>query len=428
MTRRKKQHSPEPIGRERTVLTNVKQPRIWVSILIVGGIVLAVPLFRVASHWRAEMIAPAQLASAEAAMQQGRPEAAISNLVWLRRHLPDNRKAAVLLGSCYLATKQFEPAIQVLSTVPPSSSYFRRASAGLLRCYLNTARMQSAEELMEQYLQRFADDEGVLAELYWLYFNQLRTDELEQFLGERIARGVSPHVWLYHRMRYRKNPPIAQELMSLLNRINTDAPGQPSIVLALARCHWKLGETAAAQREFDRALQMRPNHAETLLTACEFFLESSQPEAAERVLARFDTPESISTPPACQPRVHWLRSQLAFGRQQYSHALQEIERALELRPSRLEYIQHKSMLLRATGEVQQAADLRQMLRRMVDSEEALREIVASGEIDHVTPELCRVIAAHCRVLKETTEAEAWEKLAAQHRTVSHAPAQAGTKN
>jgi tetratricopeptide (TPR) repeat protein len=347
------------------------------------------------------------IADAQKMIRQGHPAQARRNARRVLRVVPDHPEALYVVGESHYAERDFALAIEWFDRVPGHSTQRLRADLRRVRALLSEARFEEVEKILFQR----RDHAAAYEELRWLYFNQLRRREVEQLLQERLERRPDdPQVlidFLY--TEFRKQ--IAEEGLATLQRINEHQPGQPSIVLALGYCHWRLGEVATAWSHLKEALAMRPDHLETRLIVADFLLERGELDAAEKLLGPADATSEMAKRRSDDDRWWWLHSRLARRRGATQQALQALEQALQRRPHELAYLHRYAALLRETGRTEEAEQARERAKDLEECKSRLEFLVHSGELENPTRELCLELAELCQRRGHPAQADGWRHLA-----------------
>ncbi|OHB84864.1 MAG: hypothetical protein A2V98_16630 [Planctomycetes bacterium RBG_16_64_12] len=404
----------------------MKQPfppalaRIIRSLWVVGGIALAVLVLYAGFALWVGMTSGDAIAAAQRLLSEGQPAAARRSLGWLLWFQPNHADALMLLGNCLQAEQEFDAAAEAFSGVPIDSPRHEEASFSQAVAYLHQARIEAAEDAMVRHLRRYptggkhSSSQAVHEELRWLYFNLFRPRELEQFLTASLKRHPGDFSLLFHLLYSEFRPPIAQEALGYLKPINQRQPGQPSVLLALGYCSWKLGDAKTAWQQIEAALELRPEHLETRLVAAEVLLEQDQLDAAEALLSRpEDASSSLGEQFQQDDRWWWLRSKLAQLRGDDALALGYLEEATALRPSELRYVHRRGVLLQAMGKTEEAAQAFAGAKQLEQCESRLATIVLSNELERPTVDLCLDVADLCEKRGRKLQAAGWRHVAQQ---------------
>ncbi len=223
------------------------------------------------------------LRQAELLLVKQQPDQAIEKLNWLLNYDPANTKAAYLLGQCYYSQKDYLQSLKHFREVSSNSELYGEALLSVVKCCMQVAKMELAEETLKKYLVMHPDSIPARTELQWLYFNQFRLRELQILLDEGIDQAENPYPFLYHLLYMEIKPPIAQESIGLLKRINAAEPGQASILLALGYSYWKLGKIDQAKTLIEESRAIDPDRIESILVAADFYLESGELEKSQAI-------------------------------------------------------------------------------------------------------------------------------------------------
>lgn len=300
----------------------------------------------------------------------------------------------LLVAACgigYLRTRRTEAPLSI------------EARLQLAHSQLQENNVEAAEKLFEEVLKSAPDSLAAAEELRWIYFNTFRERDVEHLLDGQLAQFPERQATLYHAMMTEFRTQTPREVIGQLQEIEAGRPGQLPVVRALAYCHWHFGELEQARTEFERALAAAPDDPQTLMMLVEFSLELNQLTQAELLLQRIDL--------SGDDRPHWLRSLLAERLGKLELALEEVERAHELRPFELKYVYHSASLLRQLGQTDDAERAFALAQQIDTAERALSEVVLSGQIEQLTPQLCRRLAELSLARTHPIHAEAWNHLA-----------------
>ncbi|HBL41813.1 tetratricopeptide repeat protein [Gimesia sp.] len=372
--------------------------------------------------WNVRSNAQVALSRAQRFLAEGKPDAALEEISWLRWFEPEQRRAQLLAGECYFVKRDYPAAINLLSQIQETSPDYRRASFALARSYENIARLTEAERVLKAHLAAFPDSQEAVTQLQWIYFNQFRLRELEALLERSLDTCPNQFLLLYHLLNTEHKNPIAQESIKLLNRINEKVPGQPSIMRALGYCHWKLGEIDQAKAYLVAARQTEPQNRETLLVLLEFYLELGEQAAVQQLLTDLkNQPEDFQEQLRHDDRWLWLLSQQEQQQGNTSAALEFIREASRLQPGEIRYLQQEAMLLQALGKKAEAAEKFQRAKQLAASHRELYKIVSSGALESPDVQLAEEIAGHLEMLGQQKQAAAWRKLVFQFQSRSPVP-------
>ena len=285
---------------------------------------------------------------AELLLVQKKPDQAIEDLKWLLKYDPGNEKAVFFLAQSYFRQKDYTSASNYFSRISKKSQYYEPAFLNAAMCYLLDDKIGQAEATFKSYLVEYPGSSTARTELQWIYFNQFRVREAENLLKGELSDVKNPLPLLIHLLYIEFKPPIAQESIRLLKKINDAEPGQASVLLALGNCHWKLGEIDKARALISDAQSINPHNVEQIIVGAEFYLELGELEKCETILQ-----PASRYPPELQKKLEkddrwfWLRSRLQFQKDHLDLALEEIKTALKIDPYQMKYNQQSGMILQA---------------------------------------------------------------------------------
>ncbi|MFH1266899.1 MAG: tetratricopeptide repeat protein [Planctomycetota bacterium] len=390
------------------------------ALWIAGGIVLAGGLLYAGFLTWVKTTSPRTIADAERLLGRGDPAAARESLGWLLWSQPDHADALMLLGKCLEAEQDLDAAAEAFGRVPVDSSRHEEASFCQAVAYLNRARIETADAALVKHLKRYPrggkhpHSEAAHEELKWLYFNMFRRRELEQLLTASLERRPGDFTLLFHLLYSEFRPQVEQEAVGFLKQIDQKQPGQPSVQLALAHCHWKLGETEAAWQQLEAALESRPEHLETRLVAADFLLEQDQLDSAETLLSLNENASS-SLGGQFQRDDRWwsLRSRLAQLRGKGEAALEHLGEAIALRPFERQHLHRRGTLLQVLGRAEEAAKAFADAKQIEQCESRLATIVLSGELERPSVDLCLQVADLYEKRGRKLQATGWRYVAGQ---------------
>ncbi|WP_417386744.1 tetratricopeptide repeat protein [Gimesia sp.] len=373
--------------------------------------------------WNVRSNARVTLSRAQRFLAEGKPDATLNELTWLRWFEPGQRRAQLLAGESYFVKRDYPAAIEALSQFDETFPDYRRSSFALARSYENIAKLADAERVLKAHLAAFPDSQEAVTQLQWIYFNQFRLRELEDLLERSLDTCPNQFLLLYHLLNTEHKNPIAQESIKLLNRINDKEPGQPSIMRALGYCHWKLGEIDQATAYLEAARQAEPKNMETLLVAFEFYLELGDLEAVQQLLTESESrSEDFQKQLQQDDRWLWLLSRLEQQQGNTSAALESIQKASRLRPGEIKYLQEEAMLLQALGKKTEATEKFQRAKQLAASDRELYKFVSSGALESPDIELAQEISKHLEILGKQKQAAAWRNLVQQFQSRQPMPA------
>lgn len=274
---------------------------------------------------------------------------------------------------------------------------------------LQTGHLEEAEQRFRELLRSQPDSEPVQTELQWLLFNQMREREVETLLEEALSRSPAELRLLYHLLSTQQRRPIAQEAIGMLERANELVPGQSSVQLALARCAWQMGDTARARNLLETVHKNGNQNLESALVFAEFLIEQDDLQGAENALEPPD--ESVGQVWRNDDRWWWLQSRLAALHRRWDQSLTCLEEAVRRRPGEVRYANAEGVTRQALNQTEAAEAARARSVALADAERELYIIVSRGDLEQLTPAICREISKHCAILHRTAQAKGWLTLA-----------------
>lgn len=335
----------------------------------------------------------------------------VGQILWID---PQNAEAILIEGNALLRQSAFAEAAAVLSRIPPNSPHHQAADASRINCLLGDYQLAAAEVALNDHLRLAPDDVEMREQLQWLYFNELRVRDVHDFLEEELKSNRNNLTTLMSLLMTEFRRQLPRDGLPYLETANRAHPDQAPVVLALAKCHWKLSDEEQARRLFERAVDLRPDDLETRLSAAEFLIEQNQLDGADFLLNQSGaTEKSIS-----DDRWWALNSRLAQSRGFYQKSLDALQRALLVRPRELAYLERQSSLLRLVGRSDEAARVAKAASDIGTSYAALNEIVLSGALNEPDLRTVRRTAELCETCGWTRQAQAWRGIADRLESVS----------
>ncbi|QDT28734.1 tetratricopeptide repeat protein [Gimesia panareensis] len=382
---------------------------------VITGIFCLAGLVWVASS-KQRKPAPAQMRaiikSAEQLLTAKKIDQAIEELQDLAEVAPENEQAAFLLGHCYYQKKNYADAARYFLKISADSELYQPALINAAKACLQSANMEQAEAALQRFLEVSPNSPQAITELQWLYFNQLRLREAQNLLRAKLLQAENPYPLLYHLLQMEFKPPIAQESIALLKRINQAEPGQASILLALGYCHWKLGQIEQARDLIEQSLTINPERLETILTAADFYLETGDEQKCETILQPQKAyPVELEKLLQQDDRWHFLKCRLYFQQKELPRALEEMQLALKINPHEIQYLQQCGTIHQASGHYEEAQQMFQKVKILASSHQQLYQIVASGALENPTREDCQQIASYLETLGKPLQARLWKEIA-----------------
>lgn len=375
----------------------------WLLTTVTAGLFAAI-LVAVLGTFFAGWSTP-RLGTIEAAYRAGDYSTALQSVQTYTSRHPTQLAGWRLQGRIYDARQEFGSAAESYRRgllISPDDLDLHHAYGTAL---LQSAQFSIAEEAYRQILTRSPTDAKAQTELQWILFHQLRERELETFLEACLTLEPTNGRILYHLLVSSQKRPNAFESLPVLEKINSACPNQPSILLGLARCAWRVGDIAWTRSLLEGLHALPLTGPELWLVSAEFELEQVRTEAAAETLAKLQA--NFAADMLHNDRWWRLHGLLAQQKRDYPRALECFRKAAELNPRDLTCLQAQASLLQAQGQTSEARSLRDLLERRRTADQALYLIVSSGELNAPTPELAGIIAEHCRTLGKSQQADGW---------------------
>lgn len=401
-------HFPDRLGRREEWAMNSEfleappQRRRWLPILVVLTIIHVAVLGYGGALVYLKFAAPDILRRATLALAANRPADVRQRLAWLTWAQPQHPAALILIGRSFMAEERYMEAVEVLDQVKHPSAEFEVASATAAMAELAQGAVESSEQRMVRHLEQFPEDHAVRGELRWLYFNQLRTRDVERLLEDQLRR--FPDQWSAAEdllsSEFRRQLP--RDGMPYLQELDKKVPRQATVKMALATCYWQLGKTDEARLHFQAAFQSRPHEPWMKQVFALFLFE--QGCSAEEVRPY------LAQPP--RDDLDWYQLCLLNDLEgDTPQAIKAIQQALQLRPKEAAYVTRMADLQQQAGRIEEANAARKLARDLGDVNSQLNEIVLSDQHLRPTPPICRRIASLNAARGRSIQAAVWSNRA-----------------
>jgi tetratricopeptide (TPR) repeat protein len=172
------------------------------------------------------------------------------------------------------------------------------------------------------------------------------------------------------------------------------------------------GKTEAAAAAFEEAVQLRPQHMETNVLAAQFHISQGD-TATAKVLLTSNWAVAVNREDGIQfDDQYWYvmaRCHMLSGAK--GKAIEAIESALELRPSKIIYHSFQSDVLRHLGKGAEAARVSETVGRLSIARRRLFLIDQELKLDRPDPKQCSDIAELMDQLNNPLEARQWRQVA-----------------
>ena len=343
-------------------------------------------------------------------IDRGDSSSARRELRWLLWFEPEDPESLVIVAQSFLKDGDALQAITLLEKVPRNVAAYRQGGYSLALALLAEARLEQAESVLTDLLDRYPRHRPAREELRWLYFNEFRTRDVLRLLEETLVQAGGEYSALPELLDSEYNAQSPQEGINYLADANRRQSDQAPVMTALAHCHWQLGQLDTAQALLDRAAALEPENVQTRLLRSTVLLERNQIQRALVALLGDEQEGSASSLKGALERDdrYWhIRSRIAEAQDDGEGALREIERALTIRPDELAYSARKADLLRLLGRNSEAGEAAHRVARIVSTKQEVRMMMEKGKHRSPNREDCLRIAELCRQRGRTVQADAW---------------------
>jgi tetratricopeptide (TPR) repeat protein len=386
-------------------------PKGWIAgvtalVLAAGAVGAAIQL---ASPGTEELVS-----RGEGLLAAGRADAAIEPATKAWQQSPSDPAALSLLGRVQLQLGRTVEAVASLERVPPGSSAFRQAQLLLAKALLLDGQWERAEDVLSAQVEAAPDDAAALEELRWLYFNLFRTRDVLRLLERRLAAGDLSALPDLLDSEYHGQ--AAHEASKYLDPVQARRPGQGLVMTALGICRWRTGLLDEGGQLLAQGLQKRPDDPHVRLMRAEFLLEQGNVDSAEEALIGSSEPV-VEQPAGRFGRIvdheeFWaLRSRIAERRRNLKESLTLLDRALEINGARRDLLTRRASLLRLMGRTEDAAAAAMRAEAFGQAERLLRSAMERGLHRRPSRDDCLTLAALCRDVGKSAQADAWKRLA-----------------
>lgn len=199
--------------------------------------------------------------------QYGEAEDVMRGLV---ERLPDNAEVRFWMSEIYREQGDYAQQAEQLAAVAETGGIAMQRRLGL--AYVNAEMPDEAEQALTAVIEAFPFDSEIRARLADLH--QQRGDEAAARAEYIELLALNPTAewrelaldWLglaeARRLRETGQPQSIQRALALVEPLLDEVPGQPLVLLELARIHGAAGRPSAAEAAFREMLALEPAHAE----------------------------------------------------------------------------------------------------------------------------------------------------------------------
>ncbi len=366
---------------------------------------------------------------AQKALATDRPESARQALNWLLWAEPQQPDALYLTGLTWQAEERIDEALACFDRIPPAAiprsvtndvinrgkgndehlipgrvenKVHREASSAAALLCLADSRLDVAEQRLVKHLQLYPDSPEIRDELRWLYFNQLRTRELEGLLERELEKFPLEFSLAIDLLSSEFRKQLPREGIGYLQAADKRHPDQAMVKAAIGYCLWQIGQPDDARAMFEQSLELRPDEIRVRQVVADFLLEQGgQLEQAKGLLASHPADD-----------YGWyLLSRCSEQQRQIEVAEEQMQSALRQRPGELKYVQRRGELLRRLGRTRDADKTLQEANRLEAVQTELSELVLRGMHEQPTVEICQRLAKLNQARRRDVQARAWERAA-----------------
>ena len=304
-------------------------------------------------------------AQARAALVSGNPEEAIRLLSSHVRNHPQDLAARLLLGQAYLATGQDGQAEEQYENILHASPENYSALAGLGEIYERAGDSTRAEPLLARAAERSQGDAHIRTAWAAVLARQHRYADASRALnGVSAPTSVDEGIAFYRlkaavSLGLGKPDPAASEMEKALAL----APAQVGLQMAalaaeLQAGHWKRAEALA------NPLFVRTHDANVGLMLLEAQLGSE-----DDILPTLEALRATELPAEQETRLRERMAELLIAHEHFREGAEELQRALELQPSRSDLKFNLALAQFKDGKLEEAWATAEALQKNADSAE-----------------------------------------------------------
>lgn len=389
--------------KEHSNLLRFPRNHAWIIGLLV---VLCVTSYGV-TGWVVRSTAAETLRTADNDLKKGDTSSAKERLRWLLWFEPEHSEALLITGISYHVERDFTQAIRVLERINSESEEFEGASLILARSYVLDMQLERSELVLNACLQRFPASDEAREELIQLYMSQLRRREAISLLYDRWKYFPDDLLVLQSLLLAIVEPLTPQGPSIYFEQVNFRHPGQGAVVLAMARTAALLGEEQRADRFFNQALGLRPNHLLTKLLSAEFFLSRGNDQHARQLVSSMSKSTSDGGDAQSDDRYWAIVAKIRENDGEFEKSFAAIQKALEIRPNDYRLLASKCGLLRKMERGDEARMLATRASQISDAESELFLLVNEANFEEITQEQCGEFARLLDTLGYHDQASGW---------------------
>jgi tetratricopeptide (TPR) repeat protein len=375
----------------------------WIiGLLLVGG----VASYEVAG-WTVRSSAVEMLREAGKDLKRNESKSARERLRWLLWFEPEHTEALLIMGISFHVDRDFAQAIRVLERINSESEEFEGASLVLARSYLLVEQVERSEIALNACLKRFPASDEAREELIQLYMIQLRRRETISLLYDRWNYFPDDLLVLKSLLLASVEPLTPEGPSIYFEQVNSRHPGQAAVVLTMARTAALLGEEERADRFFNQALELRPNHFLTKLLSAEFFLSRGDDRRARQLVDLMSKMTFDDCDARSDDRYWAIVAKIRENEGELEESFAAIQKALEIRPNDYSLLSSKCGLLRKMERGDEARKLAARASQISDAERELFLLADEANLEMITREQCGEFARLLETLGYHDQASGW---------------------
>ncbi|MCA9050385.1 MAG: tetratricopeptide repeat protein [Planctomycetaceae bacterium] len=384
--------------------------RLLVSIVIVAAFGAAV-FFLV--RYRTLDGRAATLRRAGSALAQGRNAEVHLRLRTLLWFCPDDGEALRLSGLAWAQQGDYPTAIRTFTKIAPESAVFQTSQLELVTVLQADYQMESQENVLPEYLERFPDQIHAVLRLAGLLKAQSRTEEAIAIIRSLIGRPAFGEFTpddqlsvLIPLAGIQFDPPqpdaiLPQLLMSLQRH-----PAQRTVMLAVGEAYVRMGNPEEAIPILREAQQLEGSSVCGSAAYAEALILSNDLKSANGVLKCLTEQHKAETSPEYAEL--WARWFEASG--QFENAVIERKKAISLKPGHSSLHAALGRLYQRIQRLEEAAAEHRQAHELAQAELAVWKAARSFP-DYPTESDCRRMADLYRRLNCWPETTVWQNLA-----------------
>lgn len=350
------------------------------------------------------------LKCAEQHLRDGNPERVRSCLQTLLAHEPSHERALYLFAGSYILEGNTSQAIDLLKIIPSDCETFYESGLVLADLLIIDGQLGRAETTLRHYVRRFPRSMQARDRLARQYVRLFRYNDARNLFLEHRKLYPDDLSSLPYLLDLEIAVATPHEALPSLENCNRNHPGQPPVVLALARSYALMGQTSLAERYFRAAMTLSPDDPATLIAAADFFLSAGQINEAHEILAKRVT--AVHTLSLDSDDYYWfVLSRFRIQTGQYDDALASLEQAMQLKPLHETYLLTMADLQRRRGRTGESAASARLAAQLSRDRQRLMVLADSLNRTHPSAHHCTEIADLFERRGQLDLAASWKQMA-----------------